>query len=340
MNPAFFVSVVLAGWAGSSGIARAQQTPPEVKLRVERDAAAGQKVRDAVVENWRLPAKMDQDVTARVQATVLLSGALVKPQITLEGLSGGERERAMRRSLEEAIGRTVVTLPPGEVEFTILSRASSFEAECFPLKVHVSAAMKDSPEPVPATTISGLQQGALRWNQRLRRVGGGGPIDAFVLVNDPEEAHVRVEAYEDYPEYSNYFVDPRSRQVTVRVPIRELRSGLFASGFRWWHPEVVTLQTMFQLGRLLNLELSEEQSNVLFSGTRRFQAARPPLGLTGNYAARALLQNDHVEADGRTDRSASDSQIQQVLDTVRKHACSTSAATPAPTDSREPLSAP
>ncbi|MBW4696281.1 MAG: hypothetical protein KME03_00025 [Aphanocapsa lilacina HA4352-LM1] len=339
MNPAFFVSVVLAGWAGSSGIARAQQTPPEVNLRVERDAATGQKARDAVVENWRLPAKIYQDITARVQATVLLSGALVKPQITLEGLSGDERERTLR-SLEEAIGRTVVPLPPGEVEFMILSRASSFEADCFPLKIYVSTAMKDSPEPVPATTISGLRQGALRWNQRLRRTTGGEPIDAFVLVDNPDQAHVRVEAYEDYPEYSNYFVDPQSRQVTVRVPIRELRSGLFASGFRWWHPEVVTLQTLFQLGRLLNLELSEEQGNVLFPGTRRFLATRPPLGVTGNYAARALLQNDHIEADGRTDRSASDSQIQQVLDTVRKHACSTSAATPAPTDSREPLSAP
>ncbi|WP_164929269.1 TonB C-terminal domain-containing protein [Gloeobacter violaceus] len=325
MNPAFFVSVALAGWVSWIGVALAQEAPPEVNLRVERDAAAGQKVRDAVVENWRLPAKLYQDVTARVQATVLLSGALVKPQISLDGLTGDERERT-RRSLEEAIGRTVVSLPPGEVEFTILSRASAFEANCFPLKVYVPAAMKDSPEPVPATTVSGLREGALRWNRRLVRQSGGEPIDAFVLVDDPDQAHVRVEAFEDYPEYSNYLVDPQTRRVTVRVPIRELRSGLFASGFRWWHPDVVTLQTMFQLGRLLNLELSEEQGNALFAGTRRFLTYRPPLGVTGNYAARALPQSDHVEAQGRTDRVASDSQIEAAIDTVRKHACTAPAA--------------
>jgi hypothetical protein len=320
------------------------QAPQRTELSVSASSSkASAQVREAVAERWRLPALSD-DAFVSVRATVLLSGAVVNPQIDIRGVAGEKRDQ-VRRSVEQAIGRSVAAAPPGPVEFTIRARAGAYPGRvCGPLKVYVPAVMEDSPEPPPKTSLSGMRNGVERWNRIVVGYGQGKASAPFALVDDPAQADVRVRAFEDYTDYAGYIVDERTGQAIVHVPLKYMKYGLFSSGLRWWSPEVITQQTMFQLGRLLGLSISEEPSNVVYPGHSEYiapisggrvlgadafaleglrQAAATSLSVSGRMAAegmRTARTRNFVE-EGGTDRTITDFQLDTVLDALRGRTC-------------------
>jgi hypothetical protein len=226
---------------------------PQLNLAVDERASA--EIRQEVARSLRLP-DLDADATVFIRATVLLSGAIVDPDVRIYGVEG-EQETRLRRSIEEAIGRTVGSTVPGRVEFWVTARTRPWDERCLPLRVYIPDAMEDSPEPVPPSTVAALRQGVERWNRLVALAAEHGtaaaPAAPFVLVDDPEQADVRVQTYEDYGENAVYLVNEQSNQAVLHVPLKRLRGGVAISGSQWSPPEVVTQQTMLQLGRLFGV---------------------------------------------------------------------------------------
>ncbi|UFP95480.1 hypothetical protein [Gloeobacter morelensis] len=305
------------------------QTSPPIELNVTTtNARHGEAVRQSVIENWQLPRLMG-DATVRVRATVLLSGAVVEPELVSELPPGPELEE-VRRSLNEAIGRTVAAVPPGPIEFTITARSGGAYLEgCFPLKVYVDPRLQDSPEPVPSVLLEAIAKGTERWNRLMAGFTRHAASEPFVMVGDPEAADVRVETYEQYPDFSSYLVSDDSRLAVVRLPLKQRREGLFAAGYRWRHPEVITQQAMFQLGRLLGLDPTAVPNNVLFPGASYALDARSINGSTELLHSVVVLGNGpDLSEEGRTARTIVPQQLRSAEVMMRMHSCGQTAGLP------------
>jgi hypothetical protein len=188
--------VTLCSWA----VPLSAQTPPPVQLQIESDRQANLQVQQAVATTWRLP-RLTADATVRVRARVLLSGALVDPQIEIEGGTDEENEN-LRRSVEEAIGRTVVSIAPREIDFVLEANSSAYLPRCFPLRVYIFDTLRDSLEPPPPTSTQAMRLAVSRWHRILASYTDDKQAPPLTIVDDPEQADVWIEPYEKYDDFS------------------------------------------------------------------------------------------------------------------------------------------
>jgi len=294
---------------------------PKADLSVSA-ATRSQAVRDGVIERWQLP-RLTEDATVRVRAQVLLSGAVVEPEIEVVGAEGEVRKEVMR-SVEQAIARGVAQVPPGRVEFSVRVRGGSHTPACLPLRVYVPSAMEDSLEPMPPTSVAAMRSAAERWNLLVKRHGSAEVGEPFVLVDQPDGADVRIRAFERYGDYSSYLLDEATGQVTVNVPIKELRHGLFASGYRWWNPEVVTRQTLFQLGRLLGLPPADHPQNIMFPGHSSeaiYVPKTPEYDTQSGGEVISYMEVSNSPSDGNLGRFVSRPQLAAIVANLQTRRC-------------------
>jgi hypothetical protein len=294
----------------------------------------GQLAREAVQVQWKLP-RLKTDGTATVKAQLLSDGHLIDPQFTLGGplaTEGGQAAELTRRSLEEAIRRAVVaTASRGPVEFTLQIRSGGRVPGCFPLRVALPVVLKDTQEPIPEVLFKGLEQGLIKWNAMVVGYAEGKLPEPLVVVPSPEQADVVVEAFEDYPDYSSYFIDERSGRVVVRMPFKRDVGALLMPGFRWWHPEQITQQTMFQLGRQLGLGLSEINTNVLYPEQSLTFVTSPQKGLgVGTRNVQTEVIGNLVNEYGGGDRTVTSFQLEDAGDFVRTRRCAAERAPTSP----------
>lgn len=299
----------------------AAQMIPKAELTLKTSPGADDVVRVAVIRQWKLP-RLKQDTTVEVQANLLADGSLANAKITLQGVEGEDRDET-RISLEKALARTqLVGQSPGPILFTVALRSGARYSNCYPLKLYIPERTEDSREPIEPKLVTALQQGAIKWNAMAVGYGEGKVVPPFVFTDNPTEANVRIEAYEDHPGYSSYLIDEAAGQTILRMPVKQLRSGLISSGFRWWKQEPVTQMTMFQLGRLLGLNLSEEPTSVLYPGVSRYVAAvKTEASSTKAVSTTLVGYGDPLEDDGIGDRTLTSFQLDDVTDQLRRRAC-------------------
>ncbi len=311
----------------------AQSTPPSLEVARSLDT------RRAVEQQWRLPS-LKADALVRVKAVVGTAGNLQADEISVETLNPEDREAA-RTSVEAALGQTRIALAPGPVEFSLRARSGPRVPGCFPLKIYVPTTVTPGAAGIPEAAVRGMQQGVLKWNAALVGYHKGSVLDPFVLTDRRELADIVIEAFEDYTDFSSYLVDEQTGRTTLRIPLKRPLAVLFGSSLRWWHPEQITQQTMFQLGRVLGLGLSEVPTNVLWpsqslyfvqsstdvAGTRapQIESARSAtLGSVG-IGGRTGVSFDVTPGDpldyGGGDRTLTNYQLEDAGDLVRTRTC-------------------
>lgn len=245
------------------------EEPPKVELRVTQTNLAiyNAKVRRTVLSSWKVPA-LERTTTVRIKGTVDGEGKLSAVQLAITPALSAENDQKLRESLQEALGQTFATPPGGSlvpVEFKLVAQNGPFYGSCFPLKVYVPTTFADSPSTtIPETSVSALSQGIVRWNQALAERSGGKVSEAVVVVSGPEQATVRIEAYEEMPQFGPYFEDFSTGQMVVRVGLMRATSGALQSGRRLVQRLPVTHQAMFQVGRMLGLGPTDDRTNVLW----------------------------------------------------------------------------
>jgi hypothetical protein len=284
------------------------------------------KARSAVLANWRIP-KLTGDMTVQAQFTVQADGRLADPKVSVEGSVGDERNNA-RISMERAIQQTqIVGLPSGPLAFTVQARSGARYPRCFPVKVYVPNRTEDTKEEIYATSLNGLRQGVIKWNALVVGYGQGKVGAPFVFVNKPEEANLRIVAYEDHPAYGGYYTDDSTDQVLLHIPVKETIPSMFSPGFRWGYQEPITQNTMFHIGRFLGLGISTDLSNVLYPGISRIG-----LGIkTDNSSTKSVItefvgDSDEVERKGFGDRTLTSFQLDDAVALVRERYCAKSPA--------------
>lgn len=307
-------------WTGSP-LPLVAQIMPQADLKLTTSAGTDEVVRAAVIRQWKLP-RLKKDATVEIQANLLSGGSLANAKITVQGIEGEALDET-RISLEKALARIqLVGQAPGPISFTVSLRSGARYGACYPLKLYIPEHMEDSREPIEPRLVIALQQGAIKWNAMAVGYGEGKVVPPFVFVDHPTEANVRIEAYEDHPGYSSYLVDEATGQTILRMPVKQLRSGLISSGFRWWKQEPVTQMTMFQLGRLLGLDLSEEPTSVLYPGISRYVSAVKTAASSTKAVSTVLLgDRDPLEDDGIGDRTLTSFQLTDATDLLRRRAC-------------------
>ncbi len=295
-----------------------------VPLAAGADEVPGSvRVRSAVLAQWKLPS-IKVDAIVNVKVNVQANGRLVEAQIGLDGPVALAEVQALdetKRSVEAALRRTVVSgIPVGQVEFTLRARAGARIARCYPLRVYLPGLLQDNSEQMPPTSVQALRQGLLKWNAMVVGYAGGKLPAPLILAEDPKAADVVVEVFEDYPDYSTYLVDDTSGQTILRVPAKRPIAGLLQSGWRWWHPEQVTQQIMFQLGRLLGLNLEEQPSNVLYPSQSVYYVSKLKGAGTSTKDVKSEVFGDLLDYGGG-DRTVTSYQLEDAGDTIRRQNC-------------------
>ncbi|AGY58252.1 hypothetical protein [Gloeobacter kilaueensis] len=303
------------------------QTPPPAS-NFAGNSIDSERVRQLVLERWQLP-HLAGDAIASVRATVLPDHSLAVLGLDIRSARTVEREQ-VRSSLLAAIAGVSAPVAPGPVAFSLTARSGgAYLAGCFPLKVYVEPRLGDSAEALPSSSIEAIQQGARRWNRLITGFGdGGAAVTPFVLVTGPEAADVHIQGYRDYPDYASYLVNDAETQAVVRLPLKQKREAMFQSGEVWRHPEVVTQETMFQLGRLLGLDPSEVPDNVLYPNASNTIFARSTSGTIEQLKGVVLFgQGPSLAEAGRTDRTIESEQLRTVAYSLRNRSCGQKPAT-------------
>ncbi len=298
------------------------------------DSDAVIKARSAVLANWRIP-KLTDDMTIQAQFNVLADGKLSDPKVSVEGLAGDESNN-MRISMERAIQQTrVVGLPLGSLAFTVQAKSGARYPRCFPVKVYVPNRTEDTKEDIYATSFNGLRQGVIKWNAFVVGYSQGKVGAPFVFVNNPEEANLRIVAYQDHPDYSGYYTDDVSGQIFLHIPVKEAIPSLFGTGYRWGYQEPVTQDTMFHIGRFLGLGISPERSNVLYPGISRIAArSSTDYSSTKSVVTEFVGDGSEVERKGFGDRTLTSFQLDDAVTLVRERYCQKN---PAPVQGEETI---
>lgn len=306
------------------------QSVPQANLAVSSSQSVAVQVRERVADNWRMP-KLTSDARVTVRTEVLTGGSLGKAQISVEGATGQAADD-IAASVQKAIaGTTVASAPTGPVQFTLRARSSPYFKSCFPLKVYVPNRLQDSGEVLPATSVTALEQAALKWNGAVVGYAEGKVTNPFVIASDPKAADIRFVVFQDHPDYSSYRIDEQTGQVLLPVPAKQEVAALFSAGYRWWSPEVLTQEGMFQLGRLLNLSLSDQQTNVLYAGpSTSILSHKTDLGSTRDYqvydrlslgGGQGSLTSGGIQPESQGDRTLTNYQLIDAGDWVRNHTC-------------------
>jgi hypothetical protein len=297
------------------------------------DSDAVFKARSAVLAHWRIP-RLTDDMTVQAQFTVQADGKLTDPKVSVEGAAGDERNDT-RISMERAIQQTqVVGLPVGSIAFTVQAKSGARYPRCFPVKVYVPTRTEDTKEEIYPTSLTGLRQGVIKWNAAVvgysqEKVGA-----PFIFVNNPDEANLRIVAYEDHPTYSGYYTEEVSGQIVLHIPVKQSIPSLLGTGYRWGYKEPVTQDTMFHIGRFLGLNISANPSNVLFPGSSLVAAgSRTDASNTKAVVTEFAGNSFEVETQGLGDRTLTNFQLEDAVTLVRERYCQTS---PAPVQGEQP----
>jgi hypothetical protein len=238
---------------------KAQQTlPPPANI------AGVTALRQAVAERLRFP-NLQGWVSVDLAVKTAEDGRIVSVEATLDGPGAKERDVVV-----EALRRSLLGIQLSEAERSLETsfelRRGQHSVGCYPLTVYVPSTVADTGEPLRDLSLKALRQGVIKWNAIATGYSSGKIVPPLRIVERPEEATVVIVAFEDHPDYSTYLYDPEVGRLVVHVPVKKFLPGLIQSGFRWWHPNIVTEQTMFQLGRILGMPLSDMPGNVMWPG--------------------------------------------------------------------------
>ncbi|AGY57081.1 hypothetical protein [Gloeobacter kilaueensis] len=298
----------------------AAEAPVTGDLRLSSDIERPLTARQAFAQKWKLPS-LKSDALVHVRAQVQPDGHLSGIEMEVDG-PPSEQQSAVRQSAQAALANLQLPIAAGAVEFSLRARANARIPACFPLKVYVSDQMEDSSEAVPEVAIRAMHLGVTKWNAAISSFHKGSVMEPFILTSRPEEADVRIEAYQDYPDYSGYFIDEQTGRMIVRVPLKRFKPGLLQGNFQWWHPEQVLQQTMFQMGRALGLDLSDQPSNVLFAGQSLYIVTGPQRGVgLGSYDIRIAQFGDLVNDQGGGDRTLTNFQLEDAGELIKHRRC-------------------
>jgi len=319
--------------------------PPASQRQID---AYSRKLRDITLVRWKSPAP-ERTAIVRVTASATPAGRLEGIQISIEPPLSAQNEKLLRESLQDALTFTFPP-PPGlaavPVEFKLVAQNGPYLASCYPLRLYVSTRYRDSGQDVPATSLSAMTGGISTWNSRITRHSGEKVGAAIVVVDRPEDAEVRLEPYEDMPGIGPYFEDQSTGQQVLRLGLtRSLNSATQVSR-RALRTEIITQQTMFQLGRMLGLFPSNDERNMLaaslprpkapvsqYSSTKDVQVEyassfqirsngtrnnSPFAGITTAYQSDTAAESGDVEIEERT---LAPEQLDEVIKNVTKRTC-------------------
>lgn len=212
-------------------------------------------VRNAVLSRWKIPF-VERTTTIDVTANIGADGKLVSSDIQVSPKIG--TSEAVRKSIEEAlVAIPAFAAPPGAqpyaAEFRLRAQIGPFLADCYPVKVYVPVAHVDQPdEKIVPSSLEGIKQGIAAWNTFISRRDDKLP-PVLALVEQPEQADVRIDALVDATAFGPYISDEANGQQIVRIVTKFDAGGAVQDGYRWRHPGELKQQSEFQLGRMLGL---------------------------------------------------------------------------------------
>jgi len=318
---------------------KAQQTLPP-----PANSAGVAALRQAVAERLRFP-NLQGWVSVDLAVKTAEDGRIVVVEATLDGPGAKERDVVV-----EALRRSLLGVRLGEAERSLETsfelRRGQLSVGCYPLTVSVPDTLADTGEPILALSRNALLQSVIKWNAVATGYSGGKLPAPLRIVESPEQATVVIIAFEDHPDYSTYLYEPQTGRLVVHVPLKKLVSGLLQSGFRWWHPNIVTEQTMFQLGRFLGMSLSDMPGNIMWPGestvvlpksteagnlnssTRDVQVSFPQAGdfvaparLGSLGQINAVAKTVDPKDVGATDRLITSYQLDDLVDHLKSRTC-------------------